>query len=500
MSSMEQWAQYYRSQGLSVIPVSGKIPLIKWAEFQERRASEEEIKAWWEKWPEADLGCVTGAISNRLVLDVDGEEGAAFVREKGVPETYTVKTKKGTQYHFLWPLQAVGKTTLVGIAKQLDSRGEAGYCKLPPSKFSDDSGRYQSDGTADCNHLAECPQWLLDLLIEKNKPREINREAGESWLKEKLDGLREGNRNHSFTAIAGSLRSRGYTSTDIYELLSSRAEEIGFSLEELRTICESVGGYTPRVQVTEEAQSVSEFLADEETVDWIVPGLIAKNSIGFIHGQPQTAKSWMAFDLAIECARGGGEWLGKFPVNECRVLLVEAERFKGETQRRLKALIAGKGINGPLDLFVKAGSTTRLNLQQSLDAFKRTLAEQQPELVIWDSWATAHTCGEKDRMEIQKVLEIVKELRQEFGCAFFWVNHDTKQSLVSEPGTSKQPSMNDMQGNTAVAAAAELMFGVRRKDNESCMVYNTKNTLANSIEPFEVRVIDVENGIRVEGR
>ncbi len=219
---------------------------------------------------------------------------------------------------------------------------------------------------------------------------------------------------------------------------------------------------------------------------------------------PQTAKSWMAFDLAIEVAKGGGLWLGKFPVNAGKVLLVEAERFKGETQRRIKSLISasmGQNITSSLQdaLHVKTGSTTRLNLPQSFDAFRKLLAEHKPDLVIWDSFATAHTVGETDRMSIQAVLENIKSLRDEFGCAFFFVNHDTKQSLQHQPGESKQPSMSDMQGNIAVSAVAEMMLSVKRKDDETCMVYNVKNTLASAIQPFSVQVVDVTDGIKVIG-
>ncbi len=279
--------------------------------------------------------------------------------------------------------------------------------------------------------------------------------------------------------------------------------QASFPLEELKIICESVGQYQPKVQVNTDAQSVSDFLADEQRVEWIVPGLIAKRSINFIHGMPMTAKSWMAFDLAITMAKGGGHWLGKFPTNGGKVLLIEAERFRGETQRRIKGLLNGQGLDVQSvsdAMCVKTGSTTRLNLPQSLDALKNLLAKEKPVLVIWDSFATAHTVGETDRMSIQAVLENIKSLRDEFGCAFFFVNHDTKMSLQHQPGESKQPSMSDMQGNIAVAAVAEMMLSVKRKDDETCMVYNVKNTLNSAIEPFSVSVIDVDGGIKVEGK
>lgn len=493
-NTMLDWALWYQKQGLSIIPVSGKVPLIPWKEYQERCASEEEIKAWWEKWPEADIGMVCGNRWDRFVIDIDGSEGVRQMLEFDLHPTIKVRTKRGYQLHYKYPKSFEGKTTLAGILPGVDTRGEGGYVKLPPSKFSDGSGRYTWENNTQLEML---PSVFLDCLKAFNKPKVVDKESGESWLEEKLKGLKNGNRNSTFTSIAGSLRSRGYSSSDIYTLLREKAEGVEFSLEELRTITESVGSYTPKT-VVQETQSITEFLKDEQKVDWLVPGLIAKRSIGFIAGLPETSKTWCMMDLAIEVAKGGGKWLGKFPVNAGKVLFVDQERFKGETQRRFKNLISGKtDITSITALNVKSGSTTRLNFQPSFDAFKRELLEMRPDLVIVDSFATFHTVAENDRTEIQKVLELVKQLRNEIGCTFMFINHEGKSVLNHEPGEVKAPNAADMMGSIGVPAAAEVVFSVRRKDEDSCMVYQTKNTLSAKVPPFQVSVIDVPEGIKV---
>ena len=508
MSSMLSWALYYQAQGLSVIPVSGKVPLIQWKEYQGRIASEEEIKSWWEKWPEADIGLVTGRISNLLVLDIDGEEGQRSCEGLYIPDTVSTRTKRGFQHYFRYPQGFEGKSTIAGLLHGVDTRGNGGYVKGVPSTYSDGSGRYTWINDLSAS-LAEAPQWLIDKLIEVNKPRQIDRESGESWLKEKLNAAVPGNRNATFTSIAGSLRSRGYVGSDIFDLLKPHCNLVGFPEEELKTICNSVAQYAPREQVnlgTTEAQSVSDFLKDEQTVDWIVPGIIAKRSIGFIAGLQETSKTWIVMDLAIEAARGGGLWLGKFPVNGAKVLFVDQERFKGETQRRLKSLLAAKDLGSATlsnSLKIVCGSTTRLNLEASFTAFRKTLSELKPDLVIVDSFATFHTATENDRTEIQKVLELIKQLRNEFGCTFLFINHESKGVLHREPGEVKAPHSADMMGSIAVPAAAELVLTVRRKDEESSMVYVTKNSLASKIAPFEVAVKDMDEAktkIRVEGK
>src|SRR2546423_13802150 len=71
----EFWAAYER--GWSVIPVGegGKQPLVSWRQYQGERASREVVAGWLERWPGANLGVVTGAVSGLVVLDVDGAGG-----------------------------------------------------------------------------------------------------------------------------------------------------------------------------------------------------------------------------------------------------------------------------------------------------------------------------------------------------------------------------------------------------------------------------------------
>ncbi len=53
----------------------GKAPLVSWAEFQRRRATDAEVRGWWEKWPFANVGIVMGPISGLVGVDVDGPGG-----------------------------------------------------------------------------------------------------------------------------------------------------------------------------------------------------------------------------------------------------------------------------------------------------------------------------------------------------------------------------------------------------------------------------------------
>ena len=59
------------ARGWSVIPVRprDKRPIVAWQAYQEERPTVEQLERWWTRWPEANVGIVTGAISGLVVLD-----------------------------------------------------------------------------------------------------------------------------------------------------------------------------------------------------------------------------------------------------------------------------------------------------------------------------------------------------------------------------------------------------------------------------------------------
>lgn len=468
----------------SRFPVSGKKPLVPWSEYSKRLPTVEELKKWEgnKEW-----GIATGPVSRIIVLD---DDGGLDVKKYPIPRTWTVRTPRGgTHYYFQYVEKLAEKvTTRTEILPKVDIRGSGGFAVF-----------YGWERPYQATPLAYPPQWLIDLLPNKDGIRNSqiannNLETeNKSHLQELLDAISVGNRNESFFRVASSLRARGYSIPDIRSLLVPKAREVGFDLGELDlTLEKSVSKYDPGVRPDEsQTQTIDDFLKDQETVEWICEGLIAKKSIGFVVGLPETGKTWAMIDLAVQCAKGDGLWLGKFPVKKQKVLFIDQERFKGETQRRFRCVLGAlTGSASPdlsQNLFIKSGTTTRLNLQHSFDAFRKELSEIKPDLVIIDSFVSFHTSEENNRKDIQAVLERVKELRNEFGCTFLFIHHENKMAFDKEQG---EPSIAQMAGSIAIPAVAETVFTVR-KTADGSMFYQTKSTLASTHEPFLLKVEDV---------
>src|ERR1035437_2805530 len=123
----------YSKMGFSVIPLREreKLPLFAWAEFQKRRATEEEIRLWWEHWPNANVGIVTGMISGVAVVDLDGLVGVANGVRLKLSSSVMSLTGAGRQLFYKHREGVCNSAS--EVAEKVDVRGEGGYVVAPPS-------------------------------------------------------------------------------------------------------------------------------------------------------------------------------------------------------------------------------------------------------------------------------------------------------------------------------------------------------------------------------
>ncbi len=118
----------YCKKNISVIPVAkDKKPLIKWQEFQTRRANEQEINKWFKIFPDMQIAIVTGKISGLIVVDVDKSD----IDLSWLPETAIIKTGSGG-FHYYYKY-CPGVNNKVRIKDYIDLRGDGGFVVCPPS-------------------------------------------------------------------------------------------------------------------------------------------------------------------------------------------------------------------------------------------------------------------------------------------------------------------------------------------------------------------------------
>ena len=213
-------ARAYFARGWSVIPVEprGKRPRVPWTAFQHRLPSQAEVDEWFRRWPDANVGIVTGAVSGLVVIDVDPRHGGEaslqeLERSHGpLPRTVEAATGGGGRHlYFAHPGGTVANR--VGLAPGIDLRGDGGCVVAPPSVHS--SGRRYAwvDARAPGESpLAPAPTWIRTATAQ-------GRHTQQHWRDLVRDGVAEGQRNASLASLAGSLLWHGLDPEVALELL-----------------------------------------------------------------------------------------------------------------------------------------------------------------------------------------------------------------------------------------------------------------------------------------
>ncbi len=217
-----QAAVGYLARGWSVLPLrhGDKRPLILWETLQQSRADAATLAHWFDRWPDANIGIVTGEISNLIVLDVDPKHGgddslSELEHRFGVlPETVEARTGGGGRHlYFTHPGTAVPNRA--GLAQGIDLRGDGGYVVAPPSLHPSGQLYAWAPGRSpDEAALAALPRWLFFA----GRPLRTGRPVAE-WRQLVHDGVPEGERNSTIASLTGHLLWHGVDPHVVLELM-----------------------------------------------------------------------------------------------------------------------------------------------------------------------------------------------------------------------------------------------------------------------------------------
>lgn len=140
-------ALWYAGQGVPVFPCrpGGKTPLTKHG-FKDASCDPDQIRAWWRRSPNANIGAPTGIRFD--VIDIDGTEGLSTWahQQLQVGTIGHVSTPRPGGHHLYVPTQGVGnrsKSWGALVMAGLDYRGRGGYVVLPPSLSGEHGRRYR---------------------------------------------------------------------------------------------------------------------------------------------------------------------------------------------------------------------------------------------------------------------------------------------------------------------------------------------------------------------
>jgi hypothetical protein len=227
----------------------GKTPLTANG-FKAATTDEGTIRAWWVRWPGANIGMPTGAASGIFVVDIDPRHGGldAFSGLEEfhgeAPRTPRVSTQSGG-IHIYLRHRGGCRNSAGTLATGVDTRGEGGYVILPPSVG--ESGSYEWEDGSGLDELdpADAPDWLIPgaLPTPKLVTGNLGFVVGAATLVDAKAEVKEGGRNMTAASLAGKWVQAGHTLHEVRRLLDGWNKEQckpPLRAEELDTVTASV--------------------------------------------------------------------------------------------------------------------------------------------------------------------------------------------------------------------------------------------------------------------
>ncbi len=313
MSNLADEALWISREGFPVFPVErhSKKPLVKWEPFQKALPTEDQIKRWWQRWPEANIGLATGRVSRLAVMDCDSQEAVNdfLSAYSEAARTAQVETGRGRHFYFQWEegiRNDAGRIFGTGI----DVRGEGGFVILPPSLHA--NGKlYRWLNESDPQPLS---QRLRDALIRRSTDE--NKSQGES-----IERIEEGQRNKTLTSLGGTMRRRGMSLEAIEAAIlaeNTRRCDPPLPETEVETIARSVARYEPAEEAGSfvsapkggsragtELKTWEGYLSETpEEREWTIEGLLPDSGLVVLGGRGKHGKSTLAIHKSRAIALG----------------------------------------------------------------------------------------------------------------------------------------------------------------------------------------------------
>jgi putative DNA primase/helicase len=169
---------------------------------------EKTIRAWFTRWPDANVGIATGRASGIIVLDVDnrhgGMESLAELEKKcgELPKTPTVRTGDGYHMYFRHPGGTIKNAEALAGLPGLDVLGDCGFVVAPPSLHRS-GATYLVEAAPDTYPLQDCTAFLAG----DTKPSGNGHHGPKVDTAKILEGPRAGGRDTAIFKLASKCRA-----------------------------------------------------------------------------------------------------------------------------------------------------------------------------------------------------------------------------------------------------------------------------------------------------
>jgi hypothetical protein len=232
-----------------------------------------------------------------------------------------------------------------------------------------------------------------------------------------------------------------------------------------------------------------EQLAHLSQGSWFVEGLLRAGWLLVINARPKVGKSIVSVNLALALAEGKS--FLNLPTSPCVVLYIDLERPL-ETLNRFKTLSAQDNPN----IFVPSERIGADMLETLQELIRQTKERTNRDVVVFvdtlgDFIKPALRQRRASINDYDTIAEILQELRNlalELGCAFVFVHHARK-------ALSEEPTEVDVLGSTAIAGKFDVIAHLQhdKTENDTLSLTAEGNAIAKTILHFAI-----SNDLRLE--
>lgn len=437
----------------------------------------EVIRAWWHRWPSANIGLVMGAESRLFAVDVDGDAGAEnlarFESKWGEvpdgPRNITGRSDGG--YHAVFEHPGGIVRNKVALAEGIDVRGDGGLIVVEPSlhitgaRYQWDAACHPLDGVA----FPPAPKWIVDAVRESHS-------ADDTPAVDNSGDVTQGRRNHALFRRGCSMRANGLLEAEIRAALlafNSSCCSPPLPDDEVRTIAGQASKYErgslkasvsigTRPGTTEPTDVLETCTLDDRPPvpqQWLVEGIISPESCLLLAAAQKSGKTWWTFSLAISLVTGM-DFFGQRVCRCGRVLLYTPESGWEAKRARLWGLCWGLGLDPRevlRDIHMIKG---RINLTvvEHCALLGRTVDDIDPLVTIIDPFvAAAAGVDENSAGVVQPVLDSIRDAAATPGRAAILAHHHNK-------GQQNGSVAGSVRGSSAFGGWWDSLVTIRRAD------------------------------------
>lgn len=442
----------------------GKTPIVKWREIQEL-PHPDQVREWFKRNPDANLGFKTGKVSGILALDDDG----VGITEP-IPLTPVARSIPGHFHYYFKNPDFYVPPSASKIGPHLDIRCDQAFIVAPPSKHfnkktGEVDGEYQwcENLSPDDLPFAPCPDWL----ITKIKAT-LEATHGFDWSTSLNVGI--GARDETLTKAAASLIAKGFEYDLALSILRGINSTYNPPLEDslvvnkLKTAIEFIKSqresqsratlYTKRSDTTGVVPKVEPKLitdleiSEGNDVSWVWEGFLARSHITLLSALWKSGKT-VFLTYFLKRLQNGEDFCSKKTI-PCKVLIVSEESEIIWARRREEY-----DLNYPIWILSRP-IRARLSYREwvkFLEDIAEFCSKEKIDLFILDTlsafWSVTN---ESDASEMQAALLPLNNLLQR-DLACFLIHHHRKSGGAE--GTAAR-------GSGALGSHVDIMVDFER--------------------------------------